>query len=205
MFACEGRSAETGTEKTARENNFSQKGDKSQKPASPARVKRERDGENGIGKSQNSKNKRSGILSFFEKCRSHPWTPIGGGVEHTLRGVRVSLLDWRVAGTPLLVRDLLHHHLLVVGRLGVAHTRGAVRGIAGPVAEGGSAVGAIRVSGRGVAGRGGGVLRGHDLGVLMADHLAVGHDRHLGWHGSEPLHGDHAMGHAVERHDWDPG
>lgn len=49
------------------------------------------------------------------------------------------------------------------------------------------------------------MLGGHDLGGLVGgDHLGVGHDRHLWGHGSEPLHWDHAVGHAVERHDGDP-
>lgn len=48
------------------------------------------------------------------------------------------------------------------------------------------------------------MLRGHDLGALVCrHHLAVGHD-HLGvWHGSEPLHGDHSVGHPVQGHDRD--
>ncbi len=42
--------------------------------------------------------------------------------------------------------------------------------------------------------------RGHGLSALLVHHLSVGHDRHLGGHCSEPLHGDHAVGDVVGCH-----
>lgn len=44
---------------------------------------------------------------------SHPGTP-AGGVHPSLWGMRVSVLDRRLARASLVVRDLLHYHLLVV-------------------------------------------------------------------------------------------
>lgn len=68
--------------------------------------------------------------------------------------MRISVLDWRMARTSLIVSDLLHHHLLVVrSTLRVAvHTWGAV-GI-GVVAEGVGPVGTGGVSWWGIAWRG---------------------------------------------------
>ena len=173
------------------------------KPASPARKKKgKREREQVLFRGEGDR----GVLH----PRDHNRTPVRGGVE-ALGGVRVSLLlERRLAGTSLIVRDVVHHHLLVVRgwwcslRERVHTGRAAGEGVA---IKGVRPVGAGGMPRGGIAGWRGGVLWGHDLGVLVGgDHLSVGHDRHLSWvwHG-KPLHGDHVtMRHAVvEGHDGD--
>ena len=111
-----------------------------------------------------------------------------------------------MAWASLVILDLLHQHLLLMvgGTLGeVRHTRGTA-GVRVPV-EGVGPVGTGWMSRWRVAWWWRGVLRRHDLGVLVGrHHLAVGHDLHVGvGHGREPLHGDHPVGHSVQRHDRD--
>lgn len=143
--------------------------------------------------------------SVIQKGGSHPGTTTAGiGVEPALRRVRVSVMDGRLAGTPLVVGDLLHHHLLVVRGLRVrVHARGAA-GV-GVSVEGIASVGAGRVSWWGVAWWWGRMLGGHDLSALVrGHHLAVAHHRHVRvGHGRKPLHWDHPVGHPVQGHHRD--
>lgn len=90
------------------------------------------------------------IKSFFTSCFSR-YSRSG---IHSLGGVRVSVLDWRVAGASLIVLDLLHQDLLVRVRVSLVsrHTRRAA-GV-GVVTIGVSPVGAGRVARWRIAWRG---------------------------------------------------